>query len=62
MSIQSIIIIATVLVAAAAAPLVVFLRGKRTLKRMKIALAINLTVFFGGMILLLIIGLSRGGA
>jgi len=62
MNILQIAIIATLLLAAAMTPLIIYVRGKKkTLKGFKTALAINVAVFFGAMVFLLIYGMTRGG-
>ena len=59
---MQIAIVGTLLLAAAMTPLVIYMRGKKkTLKGFKTALAINIAVFFGAMIFLLIYGMARGG-
>ena len=62
MTLTHVILIASFLFIAAMAPFVIFLRGKRTVKQFKIAVAVNVTIFFGSMLFLLIYILTRGAA
>jgi len=60
MGTAQILLLASALLVAAVTPLIIFMRGKKTMKRFKIAVAANVVIFFGAMIFLLIYILAGG--